>query len=90
MILNPLSPLQTHIPLHLVHQVDLDLGDNASIGSVEIDGRRKVIRLSATATVTPKSASIGNAASGAATVVKRAKYAIDMGRWLTNLGRFTT
>mmetsp|Transcript_30048 Transcript_30048/g.65059 ORF Transcript_30048/g.65059 Transcript_30048/m.65059 type:complete len:509 (-) Transcript_30048:75-1601(-) len=89
-ILNPRSPLQTHIPLHLVHQVDLDLGDNASIGSVEIDGRRKVIRVSATATVTPKSASVGKAAHGVAAVVKRAKYAVDMGRWLTNLGRFTT
>lgn len=98
-LLNP-GPLQTILPLHLVHKVELDLGDKASIGKVEIDGRRKQIRLSATVSVTPRGSSSaataaggrrgGNAVGGAAAaIVKRAKYACDVGRWLTNLS-FTT
>ena len=103
-VLNP-GPLQTIVPLHLVHKVELDMGDRASIGKVEIDGRRKQIRLSATVSVTPRGSSSssssgsaataggrrgGNAVGGAAVaIVKRAKYACDVGRWLTNLS-FTT
>ena len=90
-VLNP-GPLQTVVPLHLLHKVELDLGDRASIGKVQIDGRRKQIRVSATVSVTPRGiaaasprgrrAAVGGAA---AAIVKRATYAFDIGRWLTSL-----
>ena len=92
-VLNP-GPLQTVVPLHLLHKVELDLGDRASIGKVRIDGRRKQIRLSATVSVTPRGIAASNgpprgrgAAVGgaAAAIVKRAIYYCDVGRWLTNL-----
>lgn len=90
-VLNP-GPLQTVVPLHLLHKVELDLGDRASIGKVQIDGRRKQIRLSATVSVTPRGIAAasprrrGAAVGGAAAaIVKRAKYACDVSRWLTSL-----
>ena len=90
-VLNP-GPLQTVVPLHLLHKVELDLGDRASIGKVQIDGRRKQIRLSATVSVTPRGIAAasprrrGAAVGGAAAaIVKRATYAFDIGRWLTSL-----
>jgi hypothetical protein len=96
-VLNPGTPLQTVLPLHLVHKVELDLGDRASIDRVVIDGRRKQIRLSATVSVTPgrnggtAAAARGGGGGGGgrgravAAIVRRAKYACDVGRWLTNL-----
>ena len=69
--------------------MELDLGDKASIDKVEIDGRRKQIRLSATVSVTPRGSRSSSAAGAAAAIVKRAKYAVCVGRWLTNLS-FTT
>jgi len=94
-VLNPGTPLQTVLPLHLVHKVELDLGDRASIDRVVIDGRRKQIRLSATVSVTPgrnggtaaptRGGGGGGRGRAVAAIVRRAKYACDVGRWLTNL-----
>jgi hypothetical protein len=89
MIVNP-GPLQIVLPLHRLHPVSLCVGQDARFERIAIDGRRKQLKLSVRATITPSTLAKERSthfSDKRATAIPYAKYSCDLGGWLTNLCR---
>jgi hypothetical protein len=69
--------------------VDLDVGHNAVFRRIEIDGIKKEIILDATVTITPDRTLQLLTNYAQASEAFAARFAYDVGRWLTELGKFT-
>jgi hypothetical protein len=68
--------------------VTLDLGHNAQLLDVEVDGVSQQLRVSAKATITPSHTRIlPNYIQSRGSFA--ASHMVDVGRWLTNLGNFS-
>lgn len=88
MVLNPGTPLlEVVLPLHRWQRVDVDIGNDAVIEAISIDGKRKRITISLSATVvrTPSVRPAGLTSYKQRSDAFSAKYSCDMGEWLTNL-----
>jgi uncharacterized protein YgbK (DUF1537 family) len=69
-------------------EIDLDMGHNVRLLSVDIDGLKKTLTISAKATVTPEHTL--NIKKYLQTKESySAHFAFDVGEWLTKLGNFT-
>jgi len=90
MVLNPGSALQVVVPLHLLHSVSLDIGENACLDTLIVDSRRKWIEVSMRAVVTPSEHGLPPKV-----LYRRryggvwAKYSCDVAKWITTVGRFS-
>lgn len=71
----------------VVPPVDLDIGHNARITDVQIDGTRRQLRFSGSATITPDQ-TMALQEYIQSTDSYMAQFAFDVGGWLTKLGRF--
>mmetsp|Transcript_699 Transcript_699/g.901 ORF Transcript_699/g.901 Transcript_699/m.901 type:complete len:399 (+) Transcript_699:304-1500(+) len=84
--LNPGSlPFKVFVPV--VPEVDIDLGHNAQIENLAINGKRRRLSLSARATVTPKSGENRLKYSQQKSSYL-AQYSCDVGAWVTRIGNF--
>jgi hypothetical protein len=72
----------------VVPNLDLDVGHNARFGRIEIDGKRRHLRLSACVTITPKKTIQLNDYVQSSEAFS-AKFSTDVGQWLTRIGNFT-
>jgi hypothetical protein len=72
----------------VVPVIDLDIGHNARLRKVDVDGKLKHLRLSASVTITPASTVRLNDYVQA-TEAFAARFSYDVGQWLTQLGNFT-
>lgn len=92
-----LPPL-INIPLHTFFPVDLDVGENANIQKIFIDGKRKRVEISMWSNVTPLKLDVdridqhykrnGQESNSDEEYVKSARFYCDVGRWITKIGRF--
>lgn len=73
----------------VVPDIDLDIGHNARLHAVEVDGRRRRVTLSASATVTPAQSIKIPANYRQARDAYAAQFTCDVGRWITNHFNFT-
>uniref|UniRef100_A0A7S1Z9Q4 Uncharacterized protein n=2 Tax=Ditylum brightwellii TaxID=49249 RepID=A0A7S1Z9Q4_9STRA len=80
--LNPAFPFQMFVP-----EVDVDLGHNAQIESLIINGKRGKLSLSARATVTPRGENRLNYSQHKSSYL--AQYSCDVGKWITRIGNFS-
>lgn len=72
----------------VVPEIDLDIGHNARLRRIEVDGRRRRVTLSASTTVTPThTVKLGKYQQHKDSYA--AQFSFDVGRWVTNLGNFT-
>ena len=72
----------------VVPELDLDVGHNARFRHIEIDGRKKQIRLDASVTITPaRTIRLNNYEQSAKAF--SAKFHHDVGQWFTELFNFT-
>mmetsp|Transcript_27005 Transcript_27005/g.39111 ORF Transcript_27005/g.39111 Transcript_27005/m.39111 type:complete len:657 (+) Transcript_27005:148-2118(+) len=76
--LNPAFPFQMFVPV--VPEVDVDLGHNAQIESLIINGKRGKLSLSARATVTPRGENRLNYSQQKSSYL--AQYSCDVGKWI--------
>uniref|UniRef100_A0A7S4RBJ7 Uncharacterized protein n=1 Tax=Ditylum brightwellii TaxID=49249 RepID=A0A7S4RBJ7_9STRA len=83
--LNPAFPFQMFVPV--VPEVDVDLGHNAQIESLIINGKRGKLSLSARATVTPRGENRLNYSQQKSSYL--ARYSCDEGKWITRIGNFS-
>mmetsp|Transcript_25665 Transcript_25665/g.34044 ORF Transcript_25665/g.34044 Transcript_25665/m.34044 type:complete len:620 (-) Transcript_25665:392-2251(-) len=83
--LNPAFPFQMFVPV--VPEVDVDLGHNAQIESLIINGKRGKLSLSARATVTPRGENRLNYSQQKSSYL--AQYSCDVGKWITRIGNFS-
>mmetsp|Transcript_8597 Transcript_8597/g.18910 ORF Transcript_8597/g.18910 Transcript_8597/m.18910 type:complete len:128 (-) Transcript_8597:126-509(-) len=78
------------IPIHSSRPATLDLGNNFQIEHLSIDGKKKQFKLDARVTVTP---GMKEKHRFAYRSVERKEltsaYKCDVGRWLTNIGKFS-
>jgi hypothetical protein len=72
----------------VVPVIDLDIGHNARLRKVDIDGKQKHLRLSASVTITPASTLRLNDYVQTKEAFA-ARFSYDVGQWLTKLGKFT-
>lgn len=73
----------------VVPDIDLDIGHNARLHKVDVDGRRRRVTLSASATVTPThTMKLGMYRQTKDSYA--AQFSFDVGRWVTNLGNFAS
>lgn len=71
----------------VVPEIDLDIGHNARLHKVHVDGRRRRVTLSASATVTPThTMKLGQYRQPKDSY--SAQFSFDVGRWVTSLGNF--
>jgi len=84
LVVNP-GPLQIVFPFdQFDHNVNLDIGHNAKIEHLFIDGRRRQFHFSGRATITPKR--IDHIAQyRSADDIISAKFSCDLGRWVTRV-----
>lgn len=71
----------------VVPTIDIDVGHNARFREIHIDGRQKMLRLSASVTITPKRTIRLNEYQQSKEAFS-ARFSTDVGQWLTNLGNF--
>jgi hypothetical protein len=71
----------------VVPDLDLDVGHNARFRNIHIDGSQKLLRLSASVTITPESTFRLNDYRQSSQAFS-AKFSTDVGQWLTKLGNF--
>ncbi len=71
----------------VVPHLDLDVGHNARFRQIEIDGKQKHLRLSASVTITPQSTIRLNDYVQSSEAFA-AKFSTDVGQWLTQIGKF--
>jgi hypothetical protein len=75
--------------ISVLPSITLDMGHNARITSVNIDGVKKSLNISAQATVTPDhTLKLKNYPQIKQSLA--ANFAWDAGRWLTKIGNFTS
>jgi hypothetical protein len=72
----------------VVPNVDLDVGHNARFRHIEIDGKQKQLKMSASVTITPAS-TIRLKDYKQSKEAFSAKFSTDVAHWLTNLGNWT-
>lgn len=71
----------------VVPHVDIDVGHNARFQHIEIDGKQKHVRLSASVTITPdKTIQLNDYVQSSQAFA--AKFSTDIGQWLTEIGNF--
>ena len=69
-------------------EIDLDIGHNARVTKVNIDGRNRQLRFSGSTTITPDhTVALRNYTQSKASYM--AQFYFDVGAWLTKLGHFT-
>ena len=68
--------------------IDLDIGHNARFRNIEIDGRSKVLKLSASVNITPEGTIRFNDYVQSSEAFA-AKFSTDVGQWLTRICRFS-
>jgi len=71
----------------VVPTIDLDIGHNARFRKIEIDGKQKLLRLSASVTITPKKTVRLNDYVQSSKAFA-ARFHFDVGQWLTRIGNF--
>lgn len=71
----------------VVPAIDIDVGHNARLREIHIDGLEKRIRLSASVTITPESTIHLNEYQQASEAFS-ARFSTDVGQWLTKIGNF--
>jgi len=72
----------------VVPTIDLDIGHNARFRKIEIDGKQKLLRLSASVTITPKKTVRLNDYVQSSKAFA-ARFHFDVGQWLTRIGNFS-
>jgi len=78
------SLLPIFVPVPGVH---LDIGHNAHLEDVTIDGSRRQLSFSGSATITPEPVTLPDHIQPTDSYM--ARHAFDVGKWLTDLGRFS-
>lgn len=66
----------------------MDVGHNARFRNIEIDGKQKLLRLSASVTITPEGTIRLNDYKQTSEAFA-AKFSVDVGKWLTRIGNFS-
>ena len=73
----------------VVPTIELDVGHNAKLREIQIDGSSKLVRIAASVTITPhhtlKVSENYHQSNGSYS----ARFSYDVGRWLTRIGRFS-
>jgi hypothetical protein len=72
----------------VVPTLDIDVGHNARFREIHIDGKKKLLRLSASVTITPERTIHLNDYHQQSKEAFSARFSTDVGQWLTNLGNF--
>jgi hypothetical protein len=82
--------LQPSLGLYLpvLPEIDLDIGHNACLFSLKIDGKKKMLTLSAKVTVTPEH-TLKLKKYLQAKESYAACFTFDVGKWLTRIGCFS-
>jgi hypothetical protein len=81
-----LGPTPMFVPV--LPEVSLDLGHNAQLLQLHVDGEEATMRVSARATITPHhTLKISNYVQAKDSYL--APFSVDVGRWLTKVGNFT-
>jgi hypothetical protein len=81
-----LGPTLMFVPV--LPEVSLDLGHNAQLLQLHVDGEEATMRVSARATITPHhTLKISNYVQAKDSYL--APFSVDVGRWLTKVGNFT-
>jgi hypothetical protein len=81
-----LGPSLVFVPV--LPEVSLDLGHNAQLTKVHVDGQRAILQVSARATITPHhTLKLSNYVQAKDSYL--APFSVDVGRWLTKVGNFT-
>ena len=71
-----------------IPNVELDIGHNARLRELFIDGHNQSVKLAASVTITPEhTRKLGHEFTQCGDAYS-AKFSYDVGRWLTRLGRF--
>jgi hypothetical protein len=73
----------------VVPTIDLDVGHNAQFRRINIDGKKKQIELDASVTITPDRTIRLMKQYVQSSEAFSSRFAVDVGRWLTELGRFS-
>jgi len=86
-------PPIVNVPIHAFFPVDLDVGKNANIQKIVVDGKRKRLEISMSAIITPLKLDVDRIdkhteRNGNEEYVKNAKFHCDVGRWITKIGKF--
>lgn len=74
----------------VVPEIDLDIGHNARLRDIFVDGQRRRVTLSASTTVTPTHTMKLAHKYSQHKDSYSAHFSFDVGRWITNLGNFTS
>ena len=74
----------------VVPEIDLDIGHNAMLRDISVDGRRRRVTLSASATVTPYHTMKLAHKYRQRSESYAAHFSFDVGRFVTSLGNFTS
>lgn len=74
------------VPVHPT--LDLDVGHNTKFKSIVIDGRKKLLKIAASVTITPEHSRRTQDYVQTSDAFS-AMFFYDIGRWLTQLGRFS-
>ena len=69
--------------------IELDIGHNARLRELSIDGDKKLVKLAASVTITPKHTLKLNQEYTQSSHAYAARFSYDVGRWLTRIGRFS-
>lgn len=72
----------------VVPTIDIDVGHNARFRDIIIDGRAKLVRLSASVTITPERTIRLLTDYQQSSEAFSARFSVDVGQWLTNIGNF--
>lgn len=74
----------------VVPEIDLDIGHNAMLRDISVDGRRRRVSVSASATVTPNHTMKLAHKYRQHSESYAAQFSFDVGRFVTSLGNFTS
>lgn len=80
--------INTPLFVPVLPAIDIDVGHNARLRDIIIDGRAKFVRLSASVTITPERTIRLLTDYRQPSEAFSARFSVDVGRWLTNIGNF--
>uniref|UniRef100_A0A7R9WPV7 Uncharacterized protein n=2 Tax=Craspedostauros australis TaxID=1486917 RepID=A0A7R9WPV7_9STRA len=72
----------------VIPSIDVDIGHNARVRDIHIDGDAKELKISTSVTITPAN-TIQVGGYSQSNEAFAARFSVDVGRWFTNLGNWT-
>jgi len=73
----------------VVPTLELDVGHNARLREIHIDGKNKLVKLAASVKITPLHTRKMNQQYTQSPKSYSARFSVDVGNWLTRIGRFS-